>query len=708
MPTKLARRRRGRAAHVESDDDEEEIVRAATSDSEGSNDSSADSDDSDEDESDEEPVSRHLTPNTSHSPAADEDKPAPFFAATPTAWADIVDDAEAALPVIAFGELDAHAVRQVRMAEPESDDVDVDVDADDDRPVASSSRHSPAPPPRSTFVRSQSARQAYQTRLDSDPSFVPVVGEFWGHDDRLLDKNLRSLSGWWRGRWGRGRGGVFPPRGRGRGGAFATPPVARPADAEPVPESPMDRTWTHDGFEEMRRREETRPRRGQQHPHPVRGSPAFRARALGRPWFTMRPENAWTKQSDGFLFNDPTLKPRLGHPAGLRVRLPGSVDSVVVRAVPRGSRPARANVVVMAHPAEYVVRLPTDKFTSAPPLPPKPTQAEVEVDADADAFTVKLPPPPPKSSLKPDADGWVRPDAATAALAASFSPPLMPVPLASGLNTFSSPPVLSPPPLPNPLPAPGAPAFWAPPPHFGFPSNGQLPIGFTPPPGFPPPPHPFGSHTPAPSLSFSGSVPGFPPSTPSPAPGFPAHHTPPPGFGTPPFGAPQPLPYAALPPGVALDARGMPYEVASGRPVYLQPPPQPQQTWYPGHGHSMSMPMMGMADPSLFSFARPGRVEIRAPGALGKGQAPLSPVSPKDENGDAGDGGRSPVEAKKRLLRTGAAAFVPSHSVAPSLSMVNGDGGESYGSEYGGGAGGYVPTQYFYPAYAQQSQEGYY
>jgi hypothetical protein len=26
------------------------------------------------------------------------------------------------------------------------------------------------------------------------------VGEFWGHDDRLLDKDLRSLSGWWRGR----------------------------------------------------------------------------------------------------------------------------------------------------------------------------------------------------------------------------------------------------------------------------------------------------------------------------------------------------------------------------------------------------------------------------------------------------------------------------------------------------------------------------
>src|SRR5260370_33404398 len=66
--------------------------------------------------------------------------------------------------------------------------------------------------------RGRTARQAYQERLESDPSYVPTVGEFWGHDDRLLDKDLRSLSGWWRGRWQGGvRGRGFGIRGRGRG-----------------------------------------------------------------------------------------------------------------------------------------------------------------------------------------------------------------------------------------------------------------------------------------------------------------------------------------------------------------------------------------------------------------------------------------------------------------------------------------------------------
>ncbi|KAI9070036.1 hypothetical protein FKP32DRAFT_1670827, partial [Trametes sanguinea] len=86
--------------------------------------------------------------------------------------------------------------------------------------VASSSRErEPSQSSAANRSRNQSARQAYQQRLETDPSFVPKVGEFWGHDDRLLDKELRSLSGWWRGRWqsrGRGRGGPSF-RGRGRG-----------------------------------------------------------------------------------------------------------------------------------------------------------------------------------------------------------------------------------------------------------------------------------------------------------------------------------------------------------------------------------------------------------------------------------------------------------------------------------------------------------
>ncbi|KAJ7437834.1 hypothetical protein B0H11DRAFT_2359450 [Mycena galericulata] len=851
MPSKLrATRRRGRAPHASDSDDE--IVRASTSDSDGTNDSLDDSSESDDEESDSEPVSRHLTPNTSHSPDADPDeKPAPFFSATPAAWADMVDEA-AGLPVISFGELDAHAVRKVRMQEPEQPAAESD--DDDQQPVASSSRHSPAPrappPPSSSFVRSQSARQAYQHRLDSDPSFVPVVGEFWGHDDRLLDKDLRSLSGWWRGRWqGRGRGGVFPPRGRGRGGfnsgSGPTPNQPGAPEPTPAPESPMDRPWTHDGFEEMRRREDNnraRPHpppppppssstpawRTNQAPPPTRGAhaPAFRARGGGlhphanRPWYAMKPEHPWTKQHDAFLYLDPALRPRPGHPAALRVRLPGGAPAVIVRAATRGMGPraARAVVKVLAREGEYVVKLPGPVplpepragkgRAGAPALAPKPSSRKDSSVAEADAFTVKLPPPPAakanadaEASLKPDADGWVRPDAAAAALAASLSPPPVPLPLPNTLNTLSSPPVLSPPSLPNnvlpstnPTALPPQAQFWAPHPQaFAFPppppppsgpGAGQgLPIGFSAPPGFPGPPH-FGGHSHTPSLSFGGAVPGFPAQAQiggTPPPGFiPAQMgTPPPGFGigigTPPFGAPQALPgYGGmgmgmgLPPGVALDARGMPFEVASGRAVFLQPQPQPQQGWggYGGHQHAQSMSMgggmgmgmmggggggmhahgmsmSGMADPSLFAFARPGRVEIRAPGA-GKQPSPLSPLSPSPREKEGG--GNTPAngdaetgdEAKRRLrLRTGAAAFVPAHASAASMSTSaaiftpasalaapvspagpSANAGEEGAGAYGydnAGYGAYVPTQYYYPHPAyypvdaqQQQQEGAY
>jgi hypothetical protein len=195
-----------------------------------------------------------------------------------------------------------------------------------DQPYASTSRRE-GPLNR----RGRSAREAYQSRLQADPSYVPTVGEFWGHDDRLLDKELRSLSGWWRGKWqGRGRGGF-----RSRGGSFFNGPSdfkgyeQQETMDDQVP--PIDRPWGHDGFEEMKKREELR--RQQTEPRqdtnrqtlPLRGTNGFRGgrgsfSARGRsglnrggfisprlnpshsdrPWFAMKPERMWTKQLDWF------------------------------------------------------------------------------------------------------------------------------------------------------------------------------------------------------------------------------------------------------------------------------------------------------------------------------------------------------------------------------------------------------------------------
>ncbi|KAJ7068650.1 hypothetical protein C8F01DRAFT_1247146 [Mycena amicta] len=603
MPSKRTARRRGRGPHEE---DEEDIERAVQTDSDSSMDDS-----DDETSSDSEPVSRHPTPNTSHSP---DEKP-PFFSATPTAWADMVDDG-AGLPVINFGEFDAH----LRVASPS--------------PPPPTTRTAPAPAARRPA--GQSARQAYQERLDSDPAFVPVVGEFWGHDDRLLDKDLRSLSGWWRGRWqGRGRArGMFPVRGRGRGGFVeATPPTTS--------ESPMDRTWTHDGFEEMRRREDAR--RGPRGVFRGRGNAPPPGRPLGRPWFLMKPELMWTKQHEGFLFFDPALKARPGQPAGLRVRMPGG-DPSVVRAIPRVSRTVKPPPKTPTN-ANFVVRLPRTKQEQeqGPPPPADPP------------IVVKLGPTTANASLRPDADGWVSPDAAAVALATVSSPPAGP---------------------PAPLPAP---AFFpfAPPPGL---------MGFPPGPAYPP------FSAPQPVAAFSSPSPqGFTP----PPPAF--STPPPPGFGTPPgFSTP-------LPPGVAVDQRGGLYELASGRPVMLfngfhSPSPSMSALGLHNHNHSHSHSMHH--DPPLFAFARPKtKVEIRAPDGTGLlASSPLSPRSPADDGGVRANG--------KGKLRTGAAAFVPSHNAHAASGSgfyppASFDAGAPSFEPQAGGVydpyGAYVPTQFYYP-----------
>ncbi|KAK0529740.1 hypothetical protein OC834_003566 [Tilletia horrida] len=78
----------------------------------------------------------------------------------------------------------------------------------------------------------------YRDRLTKDPTYTPRLGNFWGHDERLIDGDLRKLSGWWRGRGGV-RGGMGGARG-GRGGSHAEARASSVAqrESEQAPSAP--------------------------------------------------------------------------------------------------------------------------------------------------------------------------------------------------------------------------------------------------------------------------------------------------------------------------------------------------------------------------------------------------------------------------------------------------------------------------------------
>ncbi len=180
---------------------------------------------------------------------------------------------------------------------------------------------------------------------------------------------MRSLSGWWRGR-GRGRGRGFAMR--GRGGAFnqsrTAPEGEGHEEGKEAELPPIERAWTHDGFEELKRKEETRraenlaarnaqgsPKRGGF----VSGRGGFAARGrggymrggfspsaasghFGRVRYAMKPELMWTKQHEAFLFFETALKPRPGQGPSFRVRIPGHQTQVIrtnpgPRATPKAS-----------------------------------------------------------------------------------------------------------------------------------------------------------------------------------------------------------------------------------------------------------------------------------------------------------------------------------------------------------------------------------
>ena len=330
----------------------------------------------------------------------------------PLDWSDSVFTSEGDIPVIQFHEMGSH------------DDTEKDGIFDEDHNVTAdgAKSHRGAPP---TFRRhvGMSARQVYLKRLESDPAYTPRVGEFWSHDERLLDKDLRSLSGWWRGKWTDGARGTTPGSSGEQGRDSFSSPVrggvpwkgrngraAQQANVDPV-----DQAWKHDGFEEMKKVEEIQEARsraasdaanrsgswagrGRSRGGGVRGSPhlgrAVRSNSITSPstqpsqgaprsyghvraqsatW--NRYEHAWTKHAVTFLFQDALSRPKNGDEVGIRVKLPGQHRFNVVR-LPKSSTSdassAADNVASQTPPRVIVVKLPraakhlTDEQATAP------------------------------------------------------------------------------------------------------------------------------------------------------------------------------------------------------------------------------------------------------------------------------------------------------------------------------------------------------
>ncbi|GJE84574.1 hypothetical protein PsYK624_006500 [Phanerochaete sordida] len=703
-------RRRGRST-LDSDD---EIEREAQTDSDTDDSSSYVSDSETESVSeDDEHHAGIVTPSTTQSPppldipgASSSAKPALMkagpgpFAGT-TDWAQIVADEGAHgagdLPVIDFADMHAHTITEptpaapprTRKAQkqnkkataartppqpavpseaptavPESEPKQDEPEAAVEEPAASTSKAAPAREPRDPKgFRGQSARQAYQERLQHDPAFVPRVGEFWGHDDRLLDKDLRSLSGWWRGRWyNRGRGRGMPPRGRGRGGM----PPGRPLDVEVEVEEnaeegkqevpAIEKTWGHDGFEEMKRREEqrredqrrsqaSRQSTGSQRGGTLRGRGAFVFVARGRGgfsrgggvsatsraglradpsdptsipvWYAQKPEKMWTKHADNFLYFEQASRPRAGETPSIRIRLPGQPEPQLIRQKKLEAK-AGENTIAEAATAstsdygdrQFTVRIPTVRKIEKVPQPVNPQPAEPAARAQEpsidEVFTVRPQVVPEHVPIQASGSAPGTGPNATPASSASALPisdaksPLEQIGIGAPSNIEGSPSAdIEEAVLRNPPRA----EVHAPIPQQASPTDPLRPA--------PPPLHPI-------QTSFSP--------VPQPSPSY-----------------MSPYQYGSLPPGVGIH-QGYTYELATGRPVYLHPTPPPMYApqpmmrsymghpstsvpFVPGHVHHTSQeympsphtpPVNGFVDPStgapIFAPARQSsRIEIRAP-----------------------------------------------------------------------------------------------
>lgn len=798
-------KRRGRAARLEASDDE--IERDAPSDDSASDsDLSDDLSDEDEDEESDNEVQaqagavkddgrvkgKELGVNghdggraradssVSRSGAPDDDdddgrpeppRSAPAFFSAGADWSEMVAETDG-MPVIEFGDLGEHASSDAANATVNKKD-DEDAPAEDagKGDAAESKGDQTQRPPRGgppargvPRGNGQSARQAYQQRLQADPSFVPVVGEFWGHDDRLMQKDLRSLSGWWRGKWqgrGRGRGGFVDRggwRGRGRGGFMGGSSNGMDGEqdgqngqfeTQDVP--PIERDWTHDGFEEMKAKEERikaiRQEQSQRGRFAGRGTPArgaFAPRGKGipesrsatvsptaarrmpfsrangdRPWFAVKPENIWTKQHESYL---PTLRQAQTNVTTIRLRIPGK-DSKPAKITAKKSEP-HSDVPISSSQSEtagstdagsrtVVVNLP--KHLSKLALDEKPAELTPLAQTESPTTVETVPEEAAVAQTEPEP-----------AVAPQFPP---------AYNTVMATPSLT---RDN--------------------SVSEHSDGHVAPESSVQPEIPLDARKPVqdvaqPSVSIPPVHTGYlPPIQPTPT------------YAASPYGYTPPLP-----PGIAINQQPYVYDVASGRPMYNYPTPPPMAVYHPrpvpyghmhhhSHSHSMSgdfmhassPPINGFVDPStgvpLFAPPRQStRVEIRAPADGSEGRSGKSERRPSNLRASTisasanGEASHSSPQAQATQMQPHALGPAPSglarfasapeyfpsdpsmrtyHTHHPSISTSASEGGmamtpsQENGSEVGAGVApvhgqppmdpnmmGYVPyqQQYYYP-----------
>lgn len=559
-------------------------------------------------------------------------------------WADLVAQDEglhgSAPPIIDFADFVSQGVDALAVAGPSQID-------NDEAPAPDAAESTPGPASsgrgRSKPRGGKTQRQAYLERLSEDPSFIPRVGAFWGHDERLFGPELRGMSDWWRGRWnGRGRGANGRGRGRGRergnggerglnGGANEAESSGQAPPPAPSP-PPIERTWGHDGYEKMKEQEQTQPARGG-----LRGRGRARGRGSGPSNLSRKPEQLWTKAPDTHLHVDPSTRPQFpGQGRGIKINVPGQWRPTIVRLAPT-TAPAPTLAPTSkskgSDTTEIIVKLPGQQAKVVPVTQNKPTLPEdpvtvLALQEAAHIVVARLPNAPPDNINNTHTTGSLHPETAPAVPAAVAPKPkgLLPYPVSALPAQVRDK-------RPSPIQPKARPEHPTRAPTHGRTRSQLDAVAFA----------PTAFHIPESSPLAFGSLPGAAPAPPAPekAPAEPVPEpTPVPASMLPPGpppanasalaitvpapiiqGPPQPAVSFTPPPANAYSSHNpyaYSYTPLDGAAYYstATPPPPPAHMYYPGN--------------SYFVPPRPsGPVSIRAPGEnMDEGPSRAAPAPP--------------------------------------------------------------------------------